>query len=115
MICTVDTDVIVILIGQFYSYCKLNPRADIRVAFGIGKQFRYYVRNWEDTSLCPFKVSMLLLDVTVRLLFFGKSKKSAWATWVSYPDATETFLHFATHSYEPINCMSPHFSILEIQ
>ena len=58
---------------------------------------------------------MLLLDVTVvRLLFFvGKSKKSAWATWVSYPDATETFLHFATDPYEPIDCTSPHFSVLE--
>ena len=70
MIRTVDNDVIVILIGQFYSFCELNPRADICVAFGIGKQFRYYhiVWSWEEIiSLYSFQVSMLLLDVTVHI------------------------------------------------
>ena len=27
MIRTVDTDVIVFLIGQFYSFCELNPKS----------------------------------------------------------------------------------------
>ena len=52
--------------------------------------------------------------MTVHLHFFcGTSKKSALATWVSYPDATEAFLHFATYPYEPFDCTSPYFSLLE--
>ena len=45
MIRIVDTDAIVFLIRQFYSFCELNQRADIWVAFGIGKQFCYYHIN----------------------------------------------------------------------
>ena len=45
MIRTVDTDVLIILIGQFHSSCEQNPNADIWVGFGTGKQFRYYHIN----------------------------------------------------------------------
>ena len=64
MIRTVDTDVIIILMRQFYSFCELNPSADIWVAFGIGKQFRYYhinviceePRRYKSISLPSFHV-----------------------------------------------------------
>ena len=89
MIPIVDTGVIVFLIGQFHSFCELNPRADIWVALGIGKQFRYYHFNviceelGRDKSMSlPSFHAFTGCDSTSS--FFGKSKKSAWATWVSY-------------------------------
>lgn len=118
MVRTVDTDVVVILIGQFYSLCEHNPSADIWVAFGVGKQFRYYHINGiceqlgrdKSTSLPAFH-AFTGCDTTSS--FFGKSKKSAWATWISYPEATEAFLYLAAHPYEPTDCASQHFLTLE--
>ena len=39
MVRTVDTDVVVILIGQFYNIVGQYSEAEIWVAFGTGKQF----------------------------------------------------------------------------
>ena len=69
------------------------------------------MRNWEEISPCPSFHAFTGCESMSS--FFSKSKKSAWATAVLYPDATETFLHFATHPYDPIDCTSPHFSVLE--
>ena len=35
MICTVDTDVMIIVIGQFHSLCEQNPNANIWVGLKI--------------------------------------------------------------------------------
>ena len=45
--------------------------------------------------------------------FFGRSKKSAWAAWLSYPEVTEAFLYLVKHPYELIDATSPHFLTLE--
>ena len=45
MVRTVDTDVVVLLVGHFYSLCDQHPSADIWVAFGTGKHFCYYHIN----------------------------------------------------------------------
>ncbi len=45
MIRTVDTDVVVLLVGHFYSLCEQHPNVDIWVAFGTGKHFCYYHIN----------------------------------------------------------------------
>ena len=42
---TVDTDVIIILIGQFHNIIDQYPNAALWVAFGTGKYFRYYSIN----------------------------------------------------------------------
>ena len=118
MVRTVDTDVVVILIGQFYDLHKQNPNADIWVGFGIGKLFRYYHINTicehlgrgKCRSLPPFH-AFTGCDTTSS--FFGKSKKSAWASWNSYPEATEAFLYITEHPYEPIDLTSSHFLTLE--
>jgi len=36
---TVDTDVVVVLAGQFHDLLVIQPLADIWVAFGMGKNF----------------------------------------------------------------------------
>ena len=47
---TVDTDVIVILIGKFHQLMNLCENANIWVAFGTGKNFTYHHINaiYED-------------------------------------------------------------------
>ena len=118
MVRTVDTDVVVLLIGQFYDLQEQNPNADICVGFGIGKLFRYYHINTicehlgreKCRSLPPFH-AFTGCDTTSS--FFGKSKKSAWASWNSYSKATEAFLYITEHPYEPFDLTSSHFLTLE--
>lgn len=49
-VCTVDTNVIVILAGVFFELTANNPLADIWVAFGTGKNFRLYSIN----AICTY-------------------------------------------------------------
>ena len=80
MIRTVDTDVIVILIGHFYSIVDHYPDADLWVAFGTGKHFRYYHLNTicgclgrkQSRCLPPFH-AFTGCDSTSS--FYGKTKK----------------------------------------
>ena len=48
---TVDTDVVVVLIGVFHKLLLSQPKADIWVAFGVGKNYRLYSINALSTSL----------------------------------------------------------------
>ena len=118
MVRTVDTDVVVLLVGHFYSLRDQHPSADIWVAFGTGKHFCYYhinticanlgvERSW---ALPPFH-AFTGCDTTSS--FFGRSKKYAWQAWSAYPEATEAFVHIAQHPYEPISLSSEHFLTLE--
>ena len=98
----VDTDVIVI--GQFYSFCELNPRADIWVALGIGKQFCYF-------------------HINVRCEELGRHKSMSLPSFhaITGCDSTSSFLlvksrnlhgllgyciQMHIHPYEPIDCTS---------
>jgi hypothetical protein len=45
---TVDTDVITILVGALHELTTVEPLADIWVAFGMGKNYRFYHIN----SIC---------------------------------------------------------------
>ena len=45
--------------------------------------------------------------------FFGKCKRSAWASWDSYSEATEAFIYITEHPYETIHFTSSHFFMLE--
>ena len=42
---TVDTDVIVVLVGVFHRMLQSQPLADIWVAFGVGKTYKLYSVN----------------------------------------------------------------------
>ena len=42
---TVDTDVVVILAGTFHDLVSTQPLVDIWVAFGMGKNYRFYHIN----------------------------------------------------------------------
>lgn len=115
---TVDTDVIVILAGTFYDLIVTQPLADIWVAFGMGKHYRFYHINDICASLgepksraLPVFHSFSGCDTTSA--FKGKSKKSIWEAWQAFQDVTDTFVYLATHPFQLLNADSEHFKKLE--
>ena len=109
MIRTVDTDIVVILIGHFHSIVYHYPDADLRVAFGTGKHFRYFHINTvcghlgREQSCClpPFH-GFIGYDST--LSFYGETKKTAWATWSIYPEVSETFVFMVENTFARTDC-----------
>jgi hypothetical protein len=90
---TVDTDVVVILIGKFYYFTTLNSNANIWVAFGSGKNFAFWHINTichslgEERSLAlPFFHSYTGCDTTS--FFFRRGKRLAWDAWKCFPDVS---------------------------
>ena len=56
---TVDTDVVVNLVGKFYDLLKTQPLTDIWMAFGMGKKYRYLNINAICESLGESKSQAL--------------------------------------------------------
>lgn len=112
---TVDTDIIVILVGLFFdNFFSTN----IWVAFGTGKYFRYYSINSicnalgeEKSRALPFFHSLTGCDTTSQ--FHGKAKKSAWDAWTSYPAATAAFAQVMSQPFVPLSIQSELFETLE--
>ena len=85
---TVDTDVVGVLIGVFHKLLLSQPKADIWVAFGVGKNYRLYSINALSTSLGTKRSQALpmlharFLDATQPLLFGeqgrSRSGKLGW-------------------------------------
>lgn len=118
LVCTVDTDVIVIIAGQFYDLLQQHPSADIWLTFGTGKKFRYFHMNtmckvlgMEKSVALPVFHYFTGCDTTSA--FFGKGKKSAWEAWKSFPEVTSAFLYMANHPHMPLSFECEHFKLLE--
>ena len=41
LVCTVDTDMVIIIIGKFHVLTVNHPAADLWIVFGAGKNFMY--------------------------------------------------------------------------
>ncbi len=115
---TVDTDVVVILIGMFHDLCMAQPLAEIWIAFGMGKKYRFYHINAISKSLGEPKSRALPVfhaytgcDITSS--FYGKGKKSAWRAWQVYDDVTKTFVYLAKHPFQLLDIDCEHFKELE--
>ena len=110
---TVDTDVVTILVGAYFSLVKTQPDLDIWVAFGTGKSFRYYSINAVCSSLGEAKSRTLPIFhagcVTVSA-FKGKGKKSAWQ---AYEQIIDTLVYLADHPFEHLKANSSHFMKIE--
>ena len=118
MVRTVDTDVVVILIGKFFHFTTLNPTADIWVAFGTGKHFDY----WHINTIChnlgkerslalPFFHSFTGCDTTSA--FFRRGKKMASEAWKCFPDVSTAFTAIALNPFTHLDTTSPIFSLLQ--
>ena len=114
---TVDTDVIVILVGHFHQLTVYGP-LDIWVGFGMGKNYRCYHINDICRQLGEKKANALPLfhaftgcDTTSS--FSGRGKKTAWEAWKCYPEATDAFLYMKENPFDTIEITSPHFKTFE--
>ena len=98
MIRTVDTDVIVILIGEFHTiHQSFNTLSE-----NLGRD--------KSRSLPPFH-AFTGCDSTSS--FFGKTKKSAWEAWNSFPEVNDAFLHIVRNPFDAVVLESSHFQMLE--
>lgn len=119
LIRTVDTDVVVILVGKFYDLKSINHNLQIWVAFGMGKNFRYLSINRICEALGEKKSRALPVfhafsgcDTTSA--FNGKGKLSAWQAWSLCDDvATPSLEYLSTHPFQELDTDSPHFQNLE--
>ncbi|KAG1681444.1 hypothetical protein GQR58_011837 [Nymphon striatum] len=59
---TVDTDLIVILIGKFYDIHEKHPEADIWTPFGMGRHFLLIHINNICTSLGERKIELYMME-----------------------------------------------------
>ena len=101
---TVDTDVVVILIGKFHSLLTKYPLADIWVAFGISKNYTYFHVNTIYHALGKDKSTALPVfhcytGCATTSAFCEKGKKSAWEAWNSYPEVTQAFNYIAANPH----------------
>jgi hypothetical protein len=115
---TVDTDIVIILIGKFHEISSSFPVQDISVAFGKGKDFRYYsIKQICDHLGEPISQGLLFFHAftgsDTTSAFRGKGKQSAWQTWKSFVQATQTFQYLACHPFSDLNSDSPHFLVLQ--
>ncbi|KAG1676996.1 hypothetical protein GQR58_014039 [Nymphon striatum] len=116
---TVDTDVIVILVGLFFNFLSAYHDIDLWVAFGMGKHFQYYSIKTVCQNLgAPNNSKALPIfhvftgsDTTSQ--FAGKGKKSAWEAWKSYPEVTSGFLSMVEHPFQLLDLNSATFRLLE--
>ena len=112
LVCTVDTDVMVIITGVFFKLQATYSGLDIWVAFGMGKHFQYCQNLGEP--LCqalPFYYAFTGCDTTSQ--FLGKGKKSAWEAWKSLPNVTDAFQFTAQHPFHVLELSSATFQLLE--
>ena len=96
MIRTVDTDVFVLAVSQM----ERIPEREVWLAFGTGRQFKYYPIHKIALSLGPQKSRALpvfhaITGCDTVSFFCGKWKKSAWDTWSVLSEVTNAFLEIA--------------------
>ena len=107
LVCTVDIDVIVILVGVYGKLATIQPSAVICVAFGTGKNHTLYSIVNICTSLghCKSQARPVFHASTGcgSTSFRGKGKKSAWNAWQACDEVTETFINWACNPFEVLN------------
>ena len=91
---TVDADVVVLAVAYFQD---LENIGNLWIAFGTGKDFRYIPVHELARSIgpdvangLPFFHALSGCDTTSQCA--NQGKKSAWATWLAWPEITETFI-----------------------
>ena len=111
---TVDTDVVVILIGVFLDIAATYPTADVWVAFGMGNNHKLFHINTICETLGEQRSKSLPIfhafsgcDTTSS--FNGKGKKSAWQAWNVFPEITDTFVHLADYPFHNVDNDNFHF------
>ena len=113
---TVNTDVIVILIGKFYHLLTLNPNEwhlvkERILLIGIIINSVCSSLGEQKSLALPLFHSFTGCDTTSA--FFGRGKKLAWEAWKCYSEVTAAFLDMAVNPYSSLDQSSPNFKSLE--
>ncbi len=95
-----DTDVVAIAV----SVASKLQECQLFVRFGQGKNTRYIAAHEVAENLGPDKSSALLFFHAFTgcdqvSMFHGIGKKTAWDTWLEYPEITATFKELATPTH----------------
>ncbi|KAL9982987.1 hypothetical protein ACROYT_G005105 [Oculina patagonica] len=92
---TVDTDVVVVLVGAIHKVLQSHPLADIWIAFGVGKSYKLHSVDAIYNILGASKSKALLMfhalcgcDTTSS--FRGKGKRSFWQAWLAFEEMPPT-------------------------
>jgi hypothetical protein len=115
---TVDTDVVVILVGHFFELHDVYGHFEIWVAFGMGKNFRCYnindiCHNRGERKSSALPVFHAYTGCDSNSCFLGRGKKTAWEAWKSLPEVTDAFIYIKENPFQPLESTSPHFITLE--
>lgn len=115
---TVDTDVIIILVGMLHVIHEHNPECEVWVAFGMGRNYSIKHVNNICRLLGEHKARSLpvfhaLTGCDTTSTFFGKSKLSAWNTWKMFPDLTPTLESLAKEPFQKLTPDGNIFSKIE--
>ncbi len=116
---TVDTDVLVVLIGKFHELCtEENLPLDVWVAFGMGKHFTFHRINSICTRLGVLRSKALpgfhaFTGCDTTSFFHGRGKKTAWQTWNAFGEAGEAFTSLSQHPFSAWTVESAEFKVLE--
>lgn len=112
MVRTVDTDVVVILVGKFHAIIANSPHADIWVAFGMGKHFSFIsVNHICSRQSLPVFHSLTGCDTTSS--FCGRGKKTAWQVWESSDHFTQALNSLATEPFQQLTATSQNFKMIK--
>jgi len=93
LVYTVDTDVLVIVLGKFCHFKLLCQDINIWIAFVVGKHFSYIHINAVCEDLGRLALPVFHSFTLRRSTFYGQGKKSAWEAWKCFNDVTEALTY----------------------
>lgn len=115
---TIDTNVVVILVGKLHDLLAYNQRAKVWVAFGMGRHFSIISINSICSTLGEARSRALPVfhaftgcDCTSQ--FCGIGKKTAWRAWELNSQVTPALQNIATHPFQQLAVSSENFQKLE--
>ena len=115
---TIDTNVVVILVGKLHDLLAYNQRAKVWVAFGMGRHFSIISINSICSTLGEARSRALPVfhaftgcDCTSQ--FCGIGKKTAWRAWELNSQVTPALQNIATHPFQQLAVSSKNFQKLE--
>ena len=97
---TVDTDVVVLAVASFSKIAT----DELWLAFGVGSSFRYPIHemaaSMNPAQCLALSVFHAFTGCDTVFAFAGRGKKTAWATWKSFPEVTDAFIELLGMSNE---------------
>ena len=115
---TVDTDVVVILLGMFHIVRTKYEDAQIWVGLGFGKDMKHVNLNdiydgIGEARSRGLPVFHAITGCDTTSAFMNKGKTTAWRAWLSTPDVTDTFVYLAENPFVIVSEDSPQFRAIE--